>query len=623
MRPIFFIFIFVVLSLFNAAQAQKETREPFQHPKLGEVLLVKEYKKDTDTIDLEYYEKTVTITDPIFGEMTAVNEYEKDGELFSQTRYKKNYNDPELGIVNIEQEFYDGDIYNNYRIKKNHKDPELGIVDVIISFDYDGLATTYKIKNSKKEDPNLGTVKTTVSYEEDVKYNETISYGSTTIEKTFYNGKLKAEKKEYLDENNHHRTEELKYSGRDFPEEILNYKNGKRDGVQKYFSYDGKLKREINYQDGVKIGVQNTYHYSGKLEKTETINGNGKLEGDYLKYFSDGSLKIKGSYKNGEKIGAWEHYDESYEPNLIKKCVYDEDSTVCEEVDYYDHGGYFTAKSFTTFVQKKEDRSRYREGPFTSYHNYEKKLIKEKGAYKNGQQFGPWVIKDADGNTTCNVTYLDDKQIKDQTFAYYSQEGVKTGEGSNISHAICGGETVHKGEGYENRFDQGKPSSEKKYIDDELVADTLYKYGVLTFERKFKDGERIAVTGYDKKGRISYKWELINDATFLEEFDYEANIHDSGFIPEKPAATMMLSRKISYDTGEVLAKGNVEKTSKKINGFSTPDISFSKTGVWKTYYKNGGLKTEGEYRNNEPVGLWVKYDEGGGVIEEIEKGAGS
>ena len=38
---------------------------------------------------------------------------------------------------------------------------------------------------------------------------------------------------------------------------------------------------------------------------------------------------------------------------------------------------------------------------------------------------------------------------------------------------------------------------------------------------------------------------------------------------------------------------------------------YRRIGVWKTYYKNGNLKTSGSYKDGEPVGIWVKYDEQG------------
>lgn len=619
----FTVFLLVILSFFNTAQAERKTREPFQHSTLGEVTLVKVYKKNTDAVDYKYFENTVTVSDPTFGEMEVVNEYDEDGELSWQTRYKENYNDPQLGIVDIEQEFEEGEIYSDYRIRNNYKDPELGTVDVIISFYNGELDTTYKVKELKKEDPSLGIVNTTIVYEDDVKDTETITYGTTTIKKSFHAGELFTETKDYVDEQSIHRTEELKYHSNDFPREILSYRNGKQDGVQKYYSYDGTLQREANYQNGVKFGVQNTYHNNGKLEDSGTINDNGKLNGDFRKYRSDGDLETKGSYADGNKVGTWEHYGKNHNPSLVKKCVYEEDVTVCENVDYYDYGSHFTAKSFTNYVKKKGDRFRYREGAFTSYHNYEKKLIKDKGEYKNGEKFGPWVSKDLNGNTICNVTYLDNNQIKGQIFAHYSEKGIKTSDGSNIPNYSCGGKTVHKGQGYKNRFDEGKPSSEEIYFDGELIADKLYKHGVLTFERTFKNDERVAVTGYDKQGRISYKWKIVGDSIFNEQFNYEAHTYDSGYVIKEQTTPMILERIISYDTGEVLAKGNIERAAKagSERKRSVLDIPFLKTGAWETYYKNGNLETVGTYENDKPVGLWVKYDENGKVIEEIKKGS--
>lgn len=37
-------------------------------------------------------------------------------------------------------------------------------------------------------------------------------------------------------------------------------------------------------------------------------------------------------------------------------------------------------------------------------------------------------------------------------------------------------------------------------------------------------------------------------------------------------------------------------------------------GNYREYYDNGQLKTSGRYRNGEPVGLWLYYDQNGYVI---------
>ena len=81
MRSILLVWFFIFLSFFNTVQAQKETREAFKHPTLGDVILVKVYEKYTDAVDYEHFEKTVIISDPIFGEMKVVNEYDSDGCL--------------------------------------------------------------------------------------------------------------------------------------------------------------------------------------------------------------------------------------------------------------------------------------------------------------------------------------------------------------------------------------------------------------------------------------------------------------------------------------------------------------------------------------------------------------
>ncbi len=607
-----FLIILVVFS--NILQAQKETRETMQHATLGEVTLVKMYKYYTDVLNFEYFEKNMIIKDPVFGDMTVTREYNKDGELTWETRIKKEYNDPTYGIVTIEQEFDEGELDTDYRIKKNYNDPKLGIVNVVMSF-YEGeLYQTFKYSDQVKEDAKLGAVNTRIIYDEDdIKDREVITYGSTTIEKKFYNDKLSSETKTYKDENNNHIQQELSYTKGSILTKSLTYKNGKKDGLEKHFYSDGGVKLALNYKNGEKIGSQTSYHSNGQLNKKETIDENGKRDGEYVLYKYDGSLTTKGSYSNGKKIGIWEEYG-SHNPNLLKKCNYTEDNVTCEEIDYYDHGAYFTIKSITTLT---EDQSGYyKNGAYAAYYNYEKKRIKEKGNYKDGKKLGAWITNDENGNTTCSITYLANGTISNQQFASYSDDGALLSKGSNVPYSSCGGKTSFSGEGYLDQYDDGKIKLQQKYFDGELVSEKMYKHGVLKLDTQFKNEEKIGLTAYDNEKRIKYTLKLHGNTTYIEQFNYDVKdlkINDKGIIIDKQTEPYTLERTVAYITGEHYAKGMVVldtlQNSKKASELS--DLIFLKTGLWKSYYKNGKLETSGKYFNDQPIGEWKSYYENG------------
>ncbi|WP_165748422.1 toxin-antitoxin system YwqK family antitoxin [Cellulophaga sp. Z1A5H] len=620
--------LIIFLCCCTLLHAQKETREITQHPTLGEVTLVTVYEYYTDTISYAYFEKNTTLEDPIYGNMNVVGEYNNEGELTGEIRIKAEYNDPTFGLVRIEQEYDEGELDTDYKIKKKFKDPDLGIVNVVMSF-YEGeLEETFKYKKQTKEDATLGMVETTVVYdEEDLKDRETITYGTTTIDKSFYKNKLTSEVKTYADEHNNYIRQEKKYYNGTILTKELSYKNGKIDGLEHHFYTDGVPQLELNYKEGKKIGVQKTYHSNGQLNEEETIDENGKRNGTYVHYKYDGSLTTKGSYIHGKKTGTWEEYD-GHNPNLLKKCTYTGDSATCEEMDYYDHGAYFTIKSVTTLTQ--DQSGYYKNGPYTSYYNYKKNLIKNQGVFKNGAKFGVWVTRDKMGNTVCSLTYLADHKIINQEFAsYYEDDGTLSRKGSNVPDYSCGGETELSGEGYLNDYDHGTLSSEKKYFDGTLVAEKMYKYGVLTFEREFKNEKKIGLIAYDDKKRIKYALKMRNDTTYLERFQYnekELKIKDKGFIVDKQKEPYTLERTVTYASGALFAQGMVvvdtSQTSKRVAELS--DLTFLNTGVWKSYYKDGTLESIGEYKNNQPVGIWKSYYENGalkikGTYQYIDK----
>ncbi|MBO0593526.1 hypothetical protein I2486_19170, partial [Cellulophaga sp. E16_2] len=273
--------------------------------------------------------------------MNVIGEYNKEGELTWETRIKEEYNDPTFGLVRIEQEYDEGELDTDYKIKKNFKDPDLGIINIVMSFYERELEETFKYKKQTKEVITLGTVKTTVVYdEEDTEDRETITYGTTTIDKNFYKNKLTNEVKTYADEHNNYIRQEKEYYNGKILTKDLRYQNGKKEGLQTYFYTDGVPNTEQNYKEGKELGLQKSYYSDGQLKEKKTIDAQGNKDGEYVLYKRDGSLTTKGNYTNSKKTGTWEEYG-GHNPNLLKKCTYTGDSATCEEMDYYDHGAYF------------------------------------------------------------------------------------------------------------------------------------------------------------------------------------------------------------------------------------------------------------------------------------------
>jgi antitoxin component YwqK of YwqJK toxin-antitoxin module len=88
----------------------------------------------------------------------------------------------------------------------------------------------------------------------------------------------------------------------------LNYKNGKENGKQTYYYDNGPIKIHIMVKDGELDGKSIYYFENGLISKEENYK-DGKLDGEYIEYFEkSGNKFIVGNYKDGNKDGKWTTY---------------------------------------------------------------------------------------------------------------------------------------------------------------------------------------------------------------------------------------------------------------------------------------------------------------------------
>ena len=92
------------------------------------------------------------------------------------------------------------------------------------------------------------------------------------------------------------------------------YKRGVLDG--KSISYYPKTKQPaqiLNYKNGLKNGEFKKFFQDGKL-MTEGTYKNDSLEGEFTLYYHNGKIELKGWYKAGRETGNWQYYDENGNP---------------------------------------------------------------------------------------------------------------------------------------------------------------------------------------------------------------------------------------------------------------------------------------------------------------------
>ncbi len=81
-----------------------------------------------------------------------------------------------------------------------------------------------------------------------------------------------------------------------------NLKDGKEEGLWKYWHENGQLKIEANFKDGNRDGLYKDWYESGQLENKGNFK-DGKEDGLWKKWHENGQLKVEENFKDGNRDG--------------------------------------------------------------------------------------------------------------------------------------------------------------------------------------------------------------------------------------------------------------------------------------------------------------------------------
>ena len=108
-----------------------------------------------------------------------------------------------------------------------------------------------------------------------------------------------------------------KFSDEPFTGEVIDglhkgqLRNGRKQGLWKYFGSNGQLRSKGKYKNGEREGFWIDYYTQLGSVWTKKNYENGKLEGDYETYYDSGALSRKGRFKNDMMDGLWVNYWEN------------------------------------------------------------------------------------------------------------------------------------------------------------------------------------------------------------------------------------------------------------------------------------------------------------------------
>ena len=405
--------------------------------------------------------------------------------------------------------------------------------------------------------------------------------------------------------------------------EILNYKIGKKTGVDTVFHNNGNIYFTGKVIDDKYEGALNYYWNNGKIQSEYNYN-DGIMSGIQKEYLRDGTLASQSDY------------DEKGKLNGIKKEFYS-DGKVFSEIDYqkseiiayrfYDKKG----KTIEDQIRKK--------GRFY-YVGYRKNgNIMSKGEYGKKLNQGKWDYYDKYGILESSVNYTDGKVNGEASYYYpngyrYQKESIKDDKSNGhifgySPYKIMLFEGYYKDEiktgTHKTYYNDGTLLSEAYYIDDKLNGyfKDFCPEGKLYRKSYYEDGVLKSIKTYSSSGSVIDSTALDNDTRHIVLhnesgdviFDYHLkhNKIEGKYYEYYPGK--IIKTKASYLNGKL--NGIYEEYHNNGNLKNCYNYSEgNRNGENKDYYYDGNIKFEGNYNMDELDGKYTWYFSNG--KKEIE-----
>lgn len=247
-------------------------------------------------------------------------------------------------------------------------------------------------------------------------------------------------------------------------ENLVRFKDGKREGLSEHYKADGTLLVANTYKDGHRIGDYKFVKRNGILLEEGHYDDLGRQDGYWKRYYEDGKLMQEGSFNEGLEEGMHKQYyndiltEETLylkgKKNGISKTYDGRTGTIIKELDYredkmigyklyYDNGSLFSSANEAVGTKTEN----------TSYFEPGGKLINER-KFSNGKPVGEHIEVMRRGRDSLFITAIRTydnagELIKNISYSgpeykSYSESLYKNGErhGRQANHSAVTGKTV-------------------------------------------------------------------------------------------------------------------------------------------------------------------------------------
>ena len=348
------------------------------------------------------------------------------------------------------------------------------------------------------------------------------------------------------------------------------------------------------FSQGNKINPNgyNIFHYDNGKVSSEGPMVNGKPDGYWKNYYETGILKSEGNRKNFQLDSLWHFYNEEGKLTL--------------EINYKNgkKNGYRITYN-PTDISKEHFVDDVKQG--YSYILDTTGRVKMEIPFVNGLENGLAREFDKEGNIIQLIEYKKGYVVNRERINRYDadhrphgkwkwfyEDGTLKTEG-NFTHGLKNG--------YFKEYDpKGNLTSVSKYVNGEKeqqveelsrldVKTDYWPNGKPKVVASYKKGVPEGVRReYNEKGEVEKSYIFHNGKIIAEGVFTDSGEHDGLW-------------KEYYEDHSLKSEGNYQH-DKKI-------------GTWKYYYPNGQLQETGDYENGEPEGKWIWYYPSGKLLREM------
>ncbi|WP_375587441.1 hypothetical protein [Flagellimonas aurea] len=364
--------------------------------------------------------------------------------------------------------------------------------------------------------------------------------------------------------------------GKIISEGLYDIKGGKV-GKWKYYTSHGVLSDEGNYEDNKLSGEYKKFYGNGELLSVSPYT-NDTLNGYYAEYHLNGKLKSQGWYKDNLQHGEWRTYSPA---GMVTAINFFHKGILHGEQQFFSGEGIKKNSSIYDFGENVKDIAYDKQGNIVYeinhrghdgkyemivYHYNKKPSVKF--TYVNGVKHGPCTLFDFYGRKKTTGEYLNGEMHGKWIWFH----------------------------------DNGNVETEANYMNGELEGDYVFYHedGSIDLKYNYLLGKREGeVNSYYENGNIYTKVKYLND-------EYHGRRETYG-----PDGNLQIVR--FYEYGRMIGYSYLDENSKEL-----PMIPIeNETAKIVTYYDNGKVSREMEYKNGLLINEFKEYYYSGQLLEEV------